>query len=65
MFQYLWDDQIYVGVMAQDLVASCPEALTVDKWGYYRVNYETLGLRMLTLREYQNMHKSIYDSIEY
>ncbi len=43
----------YVGVLAQDLLNSgkCEfrDAVTVDADGYYVVNYEVLGLRMLTI----------------
>jgi hypothetical protein len=45
-FQYIWSDQIYVGVMAQDLTATHPDALSKDSFGYYRVDYSVLGLRM-------------------
>ena len=51
-FQYLWSSQEYVGVMAQDLVDSHPEALEVDSFGYYRVDYEKLGLQMMTYFEW-------------
>lgn len=50
-FQYLWDDQAYVGVMAQDLLSSATtrEAVSRTSDGYYAVNYEMLGLKMTTL----------------
>lgn len=51
-FQYIWSDEIYVGVMAQDLVNSHPEALTIDNFGYYRVSYAVLGLKMMSLEEW-------------
>lgn len=57
-FQYLWSDQVYVGVMAQDLVTTHPEALAQDEFGFYSVNYETLGLQMLTLSQWQEAHHS-------
>lgn len=52
-FQYLWSDQVYVGVMAQDLVATHPEALSIDSFGFYHVDYDKLGLQMLTLEEWE------------
>ena len=54
-FRYVRDssEQTYVGVMAQDLVDSHPQVLTTDEEGYYRVNYEQLGLRMVSLEEWQ------------
>lgn len=52
-FKYLWSNQSYVGVMAQDLLSSYPEAIIKDSFGYYSVKYGALGLRMLTLEEWQ------------
>jgi hypothetical protein len=52
-FQYLWSDQEYVGVMAQDLTESHPNALSTDSNGYYRVNYAALGMRMMTIEEWE------------
>ena len=47
----------YVGVMAQDLLKSgnleFRDAVVVGADGYYAVNYDALGLRMLTLGEWQ------------
>ena len=50
-FKYLWDDQVYVGVMAQDLLrnARWRPAVTTKPSGYFAVNYAKLGLRMATL----------------
>jgi hypothetical protein len=52
-FQYLWSDQIFVGVMAQDLVKTHPQALSKDCFGYYLVDYAKLGLEMMTIEEWQ------------
>ena len=47
----------YVGVMAQDLLNSDKrefrDAVIVGGDGYYAVNYDALGLRMLSLDEWQ------------
>jgi hypothetical protein len=59
-FQYIWDEQRYVGVMAQDLTESHPHALSKDSYGYYRVDYALLGLEMLTLEEWQ--HRAVIQS---
>lgn len=56
-FQYLWSDQVYVGVMAQDLLQTHPEALYMDANGFYLVDYSALGLEMLTWAEWQNQKK--------
>lgn len=55
-FQYNWSNQFYVGVMAQDLTETHPEAISIDKNGYYYVDYSQLGLRMQTLEEWQTTH---------
>jgi len=39
--------------MAQDLVQSHPEALLTDELGFYRVDYTKLGLRMMTIQEWE------------
>ena len=50
-FKYLWDDQVYVGVMAQDLLrdAKWQRAVSAMANGYYAVDYRMLGLRMTAL----------------
>ena len=55
-FQYKDDAsaQKYVGVMAQDLIETHPEALSNDERGYYRVNYNMLGLRMVSLEDWED-----------
>jgi hypothetical protein len=56
-FQYRRDPTTtYVGVLAQDLLKSenseFRDAVVVGADGYYAVNYDKLGLRMLTLDEW-------------
>ena len=53
-FEYLDDvaGKTYVGVMAQDLKESHPEALDKRSDGFYRVRYQSLGLKMTTLEEW-------------
>jgi|GEM_PF-5037866 len=54
-FRYFWSAQTFVGVMAQDLLDQ-PEfahAVIVGKNDFYRVNYDALGLRMVTLEEWE------------
>lgn len=54
-FQYLWDDKVYVGVMAQDLLSNSAtrKAVSSTSDGYYAVDYEMLGLRMTTLEAWR------------
>jgi hypothetical protein len=47
-FSYIWSDEIYVGVMAQELLDSNPDAVILGKDGYYRVDYGALGLELRT-----------------
>jgi hypothetical protein len=42
----------WVGVMAQDLEKTHPDALVTDADGFYRVNYSKLGVRMMTLEQW-------------
>ena len=48
-FRYLWDEKLYVGVMAQDLLRRKRTRDPVSKTdsGYYQVNYKMLGLKMI------------------
>ena len=48
-FRYIADPStLWVGVMAQDLLISHPEALIVRPDGFYAVRYDLLGLQMIT-----------------
>jgi outer membrane protein OmpA-like peptidoglycan-associated protein len=52
-FEYIWGGPVYVGVMAQDIATLRPDALITDASGYYRVDYDKLGLRLETLEDYE------------
>ena len=54
-FRYLWDDEIHVGVMAQDLLRNeaWASAVVTKDGGNLFVDYARLGLRMTTLDEWQ------------
>jgi Chaperone of endosialidase len=56
-FRYLWDDQIYVGVIAQQVQAIAPEAVLRGSDGYLRVDYNRLGLRMQTWDKWNAKYK--------
>jgi hypothetical protein len=47
-YRYNWSDQVYVGVMAQEVAQVVPDAVTRGPDGYLRVDYEQLGLRLMT-----------------
>jgi endosialidase-like protein len=47
-YRYLWDDALYVGVMAQDIAATVPEAVVRGSDGYLWVAYDRLGLKFMT-----------------
>ncbi len=53
-FRYLWEDTLRVGVMAQDLLANpvWRDAVILHPSGYYAVDYAALGLRMVTLEDW-------------
>jgi hypothetical protein len=43
-FRYIGEPGLYEGVMAQDVLGVMPEAVSVAEDGYYRVDYELLGI---------------------
>lgn len=45
-FNYIWGGPRYIGVMAQDVLKVMPEAVSVDEYGFYRVDYSMIGTRM-------------------
>ncbi len=52
-FRYLWSEVEYVGVMAQEVLATRPDAVVSGDDGFYRVNYDAIGVRMMTLSQYR------------
>ena len=52
-FRYRWSDQVYVGVMAQEVAAIVPDAVVRASNGYLAVCYDRLGLRMQTLEQWR------------
>jgi len=48
-FRYIGRDGQYEGVMAQDVLKVMPRAVIVDEDGYYRVDYNMLGIEMRRL----------------
>ena len=53
-YRYLWSDTVYVGVMAQEVALIHPDAVVRDVLDdYLRVDYSRLGLRLMTLKEWQ------------
>jgi hypothetical protein len=50
-FKYVWSENVYVGVMAQEVALLYPDAvLRDDLTGYMAVNYTRLGLQPMILR---------------
>jgi len=45
-FSYLGNDRRFTGVMAQDVLAVRPDAVSRDAAGFYRVDYGMLGIAM-------------------
>jgi hypothetical protein len=48
-FRYKGAPEQYSGVMAQDVLEVMPEAVSVGSDGYYRVDYQMLGIAMTRL----------------
>ena len=52
-YRYLWSDTVYVGVMAQEVALIHPDAIVRSNLDdYLRVDYSRLGLRLMTLPEW-------------
>lgn len=47
-FRYNWSEQQYVGVMADEVEKVAPAAVTRGDDGYLRVNYDLIGLKLMT-----------------
>ncbi len=52
-YRYSWSDQLYVGVMAQEVAEIAPGAVVRDADGYLRVDYFQLGLKLQTWDEWR------------
>ena len=51
-FKYLWSGQVYVGVMAQDVLAVRPDAVLAGGDGYLMVDYAKLGVPFETWHQW-------------
>jgi opacity protein-like surface antigen len=57
-YRYLWSDTVYVGVMAQEVALVHPDAVVRDALDdYLRVDYGRLGLKLMTLPEWDARSK--------
>jgi len=52
-FRYVWSNDVYVGVMAHEVLPVVPYAVIVGEDGFMRVNYGMLGTRLMTWSEWQ------------
>ena len=52
-FRYKGDSEVYVGVIAQQVARLMPRAVVRGDDGYLRVDYERLGLRLMTWAEWR------------
>jgi outer membrane immunogenic protein len=58
-YRYLWSDTVYVGVMAQEVALIHPDAIVRgDLDDYLRVDYGRLGLKLMTLPEWESRNKA-------
>jgi len=51
-FRYIWGGPVFVGVMAQDLLESRPDAVIETESGFLMVDYDKIDVRMTTLDDY-------------
>jgi outer membrane immunogenic protein len=53
-YRYMWSDTVYVGVMAQEVALIHPSAVVRSALdNYLRVDYGQLGLKLMTLQEWE------------
>jgi hypothetical protein len=52
-FRYIWGGPAYVGVMAQELLGTHPEAVILTESGYFMVDYDRIDVTMTTLSDYE------------
>ncbi len=52
-FRYIWGGPAYVGVMAQDLLDTRPDAAILTETGYFMVDYDRIDVKMMTLADYE------------
>ena len=52
-FRYVWSDELYVGVIAQEVEGVMPEAVLRGPGGFLRVDYARLGVPFMTWAEWQ------------
>ncbi len=53
-YRYLWSDQLFVGVMAQEVALVRPDAVVTGADGFMRVDYALLGGRLMRWDEWEN-----------
>jgi outer membrane protein OmpA-like peptidoglycan-associated protein len=59
-FKYIWGGPVFVGVIAQEVTAIYPEAVLQGPGGYLRVDYDKLGMRMMTLDEWRGAPADVF-----
>ena len=52
-FRYLGDTTDYVGVMAQEVLKWMPQAVVTRPDGFYAVDYDAIGTRMMTYADWK------------
>ena len=53
-FRYTGETTDYVGVMAQEVLEVAPEAVVTRADGFLLVDYDALGIRMMTYTDWEN-----------
>jgi hypothetical protein len=59
-YRYLWSDEVYVGVMAQEVAELYPSAVVRGADGYLRVRYAELGMEFLTLAQWNARNDAVH-----
>jgi polysaccharide export outer membrane protein len=63
-YRYAWSDLVYVGVLAQEVLAVAPSAVLRGADGYLRVDYARLGLRLQRWEDWIDLHSKLENPAE-
>jgi hypothetical protein len=58
-YRYKWSDQVYVGVMAQEVAQIIPDAVERGADGYLCVDYARVGLSLMTWDQWVSADKKL------
>jgi hypothetical protein len=58
-YRYHWSETLYVGVIAQEVAAVVPDAVTIGAGGFLEVDYARLGIELVTWDAWQARRRRV------